>query len=147
MRLIIATTLILNSLGLSQMSQASSDHAHSPLNTPVTVNTPVRANSTAYSCNLREHSNQCREYSIDESHQHMITVLREGCQSMNNGKFKASKCTPSSRTGRCLKITRDYHNPNSLIYDNHYYPGKKNDWTRENVERVCEDLGGTFIAK
>ena len=97
-----------------------------------------------FSCMLRQHSSLCREYVILDGAVETVSELKEGCESMPAGKFEAQSCSTSGLSGRCMDIVRNYHKPD-VIYDNYYYSNRKNNWTKEMVQRVCGDLGGELV--
>ena len=103
-----------------------------------------RSDLETYSCDLREYSGLCRQYSIAAGADETISALKEGCESMPDGRFQEVECSTSALSSRCIDIVRDYHKPD-VIYDNYYYSNTKGDWTREKTQRVCGDLGGEFV--
>jgi hypothetical protein len=91
-----------------------------------------------YSCNLIATSKLCREYKINPKMQHKVKELQEGCESMG-GAFKQDQCPEGKRVGACKDIVRNYHR-HDLIYDSYYYRGAPNNWTADEVARVCDNL-------
>lgn len=97
-----------------------------------------------YSCDLIAFSNQCREYPISKELAFKLEELKQSCESMPNGLFKKETCSPEKRIGRCLTIVSNYHDPKSIIYDNHYYLNKNSRWNTTEIKRVCDDMDGTY---
>ncbi|MDX1694235.1 MAG: hypothetical protein R3208_10745 [Ketobacteraceae bacterium] len=98
-----------------------------------------------YSCHLQDFSHQCREYPIPEDVKSKLPDLKQSCESMPQGRFNSRKCPPDNLVGKCIHIQRNYHDPKTLIYDNHYYGGDGSPWTRDEMARVCEDLEGELV--
>ena len=107
----------------------------------------IKAAKTAdiYSCRLESFSAQCREYPIPKDAIAKLTDLSQSCTSLPKGEFKKNPCPSKNRVGRCMHILRNYHDPKSLIYDNHYYTGSR--WTMEEIQTVCQDLEGKLVAR
>ncbi len=110
--------LLLNAATLTAAEIDDHSHGHMP--------SPESGNTGSYSCNLREYLNQCRQYSIANDAEETVRELKEGCESMPDGKFQATICSTSGLSSRCVDIVRNYHKPD-VIYDNYYYSGGEND--------------------
>ena len=155
---IIPATVLALAVGLSPAINAGSDphdtlhddhldnhHAHEE-QAALEQRLASLSRADVYSCKLFEFSNQCREYPISDDIRHKMTDLKQSCESMNGGVFSKSQCPVKERIARCTEIIRNHHDPQSLIYSNHYYPGK-NEWTVKEVTRVCADLEGKLLEK
>ncbi len=105
----------------------------------------VMEGTSLYSCNLIQTSEQCREYRMLTEEAAVKTVpLRDGCESMG-GTFAMTACPEAGRLARCTNNVYNAHDPQSVYYSNHYYLGPVQQWTSENIERVCANLGGILI--
>ncbi|MGR6872282.1 hypothetical protein ACU6U9_08245 [Pseudomonas sp. HK3] len=101
-------------------------------------------NAKRFSCQLNTHYSQCREYPINASLNHKLNDLKEGCESLTEAQFKSEACPSEYRIARCKNIQLDYHDPQSLIYDNHYYSNGQQAWSESRVTKTCLDLEGQF---
>lgn len=125
----------------------NSDHDHHEHEEAETLKKRLQemADADIYSCRLNRTYNQCRQYPIPENLEHKLSDLKERCLSMPNADFTAKPCPTESRIAQCQHIQLDYHDPQTLIYDNHYYAGKESPWTPSKIKRVCMDLEGDLV--
>lgn len=102
----------------------------------------IKNSSGVYACNLRNQSQQCREYEILVGAKTTLLDIKEGCESMG-GDFSEARCPTDNMLGECSDIIRNYHQPD-VIYLNRYYKTPTQIWTTDSITRVCGDLGGEF---
>lgn len=135
-RLLLAGLLL---ICYAASAAASGDHDHD-----YAERLALSKNADRYACQLPA-SSLCREYPVPDDVADMIPQLEEGCQSMPQGVFSKGRCPATARVGRCIEILRNYHNPKSLFYDNHYYGGEMSRWNTQEVKTTCTNLTGHFI--
>lgn len=147
LRSVIAVCLLFNASMLvsAEDQQDNHDPEHHHKHGNAEVEHRPGENVRVYSCNLISYSNQCREYVIADEEIEKTRPLKGGCESMG-GTFQQADCPVQSRLSRCANNMYNEHDPDTVIYSNHYYPGEIGDWTDENVQRVCDGLGGRFMA-
>jgi hypothetical protein len=105
------------------------------------ISAPHKAKT--YSCRLLQHSYQCREYEIIPTAKHILNDLIESCGSMG-GNFEQSHCPSTKHISVCSEIIRNLHKPD-VIYNSFYYGGNQSHWDIESTQRVCGNLGGTWL--
>jgi len=69
--------------------------------------------------------------------------LKESCGSMG-GNFEQLHCPSSKYISVCSEIIRNLHKPD-VIYNTFYYGGNQSLWDIESTQRVCGNLGGTWL--
>lgn len=100
----------------------------------------------AYACDLRRSAEVCREFTVVTDREQRLRTLSEGCASMG-GTFRAgASCPRANRVARCVDVVPD---PNHLdqvrhTYDVHYYADTSHGWNSRSVQRVCDNLMGSF---
>lgn len=102
--------------------------------------------ASRYACQLTSHFSQCREYPINKSLIHKLSGLKASCESLPGSEFKQGKCPSLDRIAQCKHIQLDYHDPQTLIYNNHYYAIGQQPWKSTDLKRVCQDLEGVLVA-
>ncbi|MFT5717815.1 MAG: hypothetical protein ACI9T7_002013 [Oleiphilaceae bacterium] len=105
------------------------------------ISAPHKAKT--YSCKLLQHAFQCREYKIIPTAKHILNDLKESCGSMG-GNFEQLHCPSSKYISVCSEIIRNLHKPD-VIYNTFYYGGNQSLWDIESTQRVCGNLGGTWL--
>lgn len=135
-RALIASLLLALALAPCSMSRAADrDGAKAP-----------QAGAQAYSCDLRRSAEVCREFSVITDREQRLRTLSEGCASMG-GTFRAgASCPRTNRVARCVDVVPDPNHLDQLrhTYDVHYYAGASHGWDSRSVQRVCDNLMGSF---
>ncbi len=136
----VSTQLMLLALLLTVSLSTSAAESHSHVK-------PVQAfkEISPYSCSLIQYSAICRNYQLAPDDKLTLNELKEGCESMPEAKFSTGPCPSDRSVSQCVDIIRDHHNP-GVVYGNVYYSTDKKSWSPQEVERVCRDLEGTYVA-
>lgn len=102
--------------------------------------------ASRYSCQLISSFSQCRQYPIDKTLSSKLKDLKESCESLPQGQFKKEACPTQNLIAQCQHIQLDYHDPQTLIYDNYYYSSGTSPWDKKDLTRICLDLEGLLVA-
>jgi hypothetical protein len=102
------------------------------------------------SCDLREISGTCVEYTLSELDDWYREHVERACPSNRRGELagkymKDSRCPAENRVARCEGIVED---PSERYeYDKHHYfdTAEGYSWEPKNVQVTCEQVSGQFV--